>query len=281
MEHHPLANVFPLLKKTEAAALADDIREHGLREPIVLLDGKILDGRNRYRACIAANVDPRTVPYDGNDPAAYVVSVNLKRRHLDESQRAIVAAKLAKLRRGVRPDASIEASATTQTEAAELLNVSRPSVQRARKVIERAAPEIVAAVEQGELSVSAAADFARQVEPTQQAALIERLGSAREAVRSVRPDEKVVKRAMKATPKLQEARDIIRSIYEVASCLYYDECSDIAENDRVTAKTFWEYLTVAGKDHAEYAGALDDAIKTLKAIRRAMPRRSEQPDRAA
>ena len=67
------------------------------REPIVLFEGAILDGRNRYRACMAAGVDPRFEIYDGNDPLAYVISLNLKRRHLDESQRAMVAAKIANI----------------------------------------------------------------------------------------------------------------------------------------------------------------------------------------
>ena len=90
------------------------------------------------------------------DPVAYIISANLRRRHLDESQRALVAAKIATLRQGARTDlASIEAK--SQSAAADLLNVSRSSVQRAREVIDRGAPNIVSAVERGEVSVSAAA----------------------------------------------------------------------------------------------------------------------------
>jgi hypothetical protein len=108
--HHSLANIFPLLDGGEFAALAEDIRANGLREPIVLFEGAILDGRNRYRACMAACVDPRFEIYDGNDPLAYVISLNLKRRHLDESRRAMVAAKIANMRQGERTDLASIAS---------------------------------------------------------------------------------------------------------------------------------------------------------------------------
>jgi hypothetical protein len=90
-----------------------------------------------------------------------VVSLNLKRRHLDESQRAMVAKKLASLERGQRQTGKF-AGVTTQAEAASMLNVSERSVRTAGAVIDKAVPEIVTAVENGDVSVSAAAQFAKQ-----------------------------------------------------------------------------------------------------------------------
>src|SRR5437899_1040669 len=145
-EFHDLADIFPMLAGDEAKALAQDIFEHGLREPITLLEDKILDGRNRYNACLDAGVEPQFRPYKGNSPAAYVVSLNLKRRHLDESQRAMVAKKLATLEHGQRQTGKF-ASVTTQAEAAAMLNVSARSVRTAGVVIDKAVPEIIAAVE--------------------------------------------------------------------------------------------------------------------------------------
>jgi ParB-like chromosome segregation protein Spo0J len=90
LESHPLANRFPLIEGEEFDRLVDDIRDNGLREPIVLFEGKILDGRNRYRACIEAGVTPKTREFDPakDGPAeAFVISVNVLRRHLTLGQK--------------------------------------------------------------------------------------------------------------------------------------------------------------------------------------------------
>ena len=157
LQFHPLADIFPLVEGAEFDELVADIREHGLHEPIVVFEDKILDGRNRYRACEAAGVEPTFTAYTGDDPVAYVVSLNLRRRHLDESQRAMVAAKLATLRDGQRADL-VEGLPIGR--ASEMLNVGERSVARAREVQEHGTPELVSAVERGAISVSSAADVA-------------------------------------------------------------------------------------------------------------------------
>jgi len=157
LQFHPLADIFPLVEGAEFDELVADIREHGLHEPIVVFEDKILDGRNRYRACDAAGVEPTFTVYSGDDPVSYVVSLNLRRRHLSESQRAMVAAKLATLKDGQRADL-VEGLPIGR--ASEMLNVGERSVARAREVQEHGAPELIHAVEQGSVSVSAAADVA-------------------------------------------------------------------------------------------------------------------------
>ena len=91
---HPAAELFPLMKGTDFGLLVEDIDANGLREPILVYRGLILDGRNRLRACEIAGVEPRFVEWDGvGSPLALVLSRNLHRRHLNEGQRAIIAAR--------------------------------------------------------------------------------------------------------------------------------------------------------------------------------------------
>jgi hypothetical protein len=90
LEFHPLRCSF-LVTGSEFDALVEDIRRNGVLEPVVLHDGKILDGRNRCRAAEAAGCPYPTKPYDGGDPLGYVVSANIHRRHLNETQRAVLA----------------------------------------------------------------------------------------------------------------------------------------------------------------------------------------------
>lgn len=149
IEFHPLANLFPLLEGAEFDALTADISEYGLREAIVLHENKILDGRNRYRACVEAEIKPHFQNWDGKGtPQAFVVSKNLHRRHLNESQRGLIASKLANLRDGQNRQFLLGESKQdilSQSEAAELLNVGRKTVQDARIVIERGTPEEIKA----------------------------------------------------------------------------------------------------------------------------------------
>ena len=81
--------------------LVADIRKNGQREPIVLYQGKILDGRNRYNACLVAGVGLKISKHEDDcpfigDPAAYVISKNIHRRHLTAEQRRDLIARLLK-----------------------------------------------------------------------------------------------------------------------------------------------------------------------------------------
>ncbi|MFF2955683.1 ParB N-terminal domain-containing protein [Kitasatospora sp. NPDC057965] len=78
----------------ELHALAEDIRENGLLHPVVRdVDGQILDGRNRLKACEILGIEAQFVAYEGSAPRSYVLSANLRRRSLSRGQAAMIAAK--------------------------------------------------------------------------------------------------------------------------------------------------------------------------------------------
>ena len=183
---HPLADVFPLMPEPEIEALAADIRTNGRRLPIITLEGAIPDGRNRWLACERAGIAPRVVEFTGDDPLGFVVSVNLQRRQLSASQRAMAAAAIANMRQGARSDLAQScaksepaaespdlrpAGATSKPAAAAMFGVSRRPVQDAAKVRAHA-PELIAEVNAGRLTApQAVATVNRAERRASQAAL--------------------------------------------------------------------------------------------------------------
>lgn len=157
---HPLATLFPAIEGADFDAFVDDIAEHGQREPIVTLDDQVLDGRNRQAACERLGLVPDYVAYDGDDPLAFVFSRNLTRRHLSESQRAMVAASLVSMELGMNqhsPKADDNGgSANLPTrEAARRLSISERAVAAARAIRRAGAPALIAAIRDGHVSVHA------------------------------------------------------------------------------------------------------------------------------
>jgi len=128
LKFHPLADIFPLMEGAEFDELVADIKANGQHEPVVLYDGMILDGRNRYRACLAAGVGPDFINGDGwiDDPAALVISANIHRRHLSAEEKRDLIAKLIK----ARPEKS-------NRQIAKAAGVSHPHVAKVRGELEK------------------------------------------------------------------------------------------------------------------------------------------------
>jgi N6-adenosine-specific RNA methylase IME4 len=197
---HPLADIFPQLEGAEFDDLVADIAAHGVREKGKLYEGSILDGRNRYRASLVAGADMEFEQFDGADPVAFVISANLRRRHMTESQRAHVAAKLATLREG-RPTKTPSIDGVSEARASRLLNVSVPSVQRAKVVERKGAPELKRAVEAGKVKISAAAIIAGELPESEQVDIVARgskeLQKAASALRKCKLEKNRAKRTSK------------------------------------------------------------------------------------
>ncbi len=186
---HPIADAFPMLQEDDIQSMAEDIRTNGQATAIALYQGMILDGRNRYRACQIANVDPKTRDYTGKDPVAFVLSLNLHRRHLTTSQRAAVAANIANLKNGSNqhskkegvqkctPSETEESLENSNKKAAKSLSVSPRSVASAKKVSAKS-PEKFQEVINGKKTVGKALkEIEEEEKPKVKSAAVDDLGS--------------------------------------------------------------------------------------------------------
>jgi N6-adenosine-specific RNA methylase IME4 len=153
---HPAAGLFPPMSEGEYAALKADIAANGQREAIWTWRDQIIDGRHRARACEELGLAVSSRAWSGEESGVipFVVSLNIHRRHLNESQRALVAARIANLWPGTN-QWSRESAGPTQAEAGSLLNVSQRSIQDVKR-IERKRPDLLPAIESGDLSLNAA-----------------------------------------------------------------------------------------------------------------------------
>lgn len=164
---HPAAKLFPMMEKEPLGELAKDIRKNGLVNSIILCDGMILDGRNRFVACQIAGVEPRFMPFASDlSPTEWVLSQNLHRRHLTASQKAAVAvgalplleeeAKERKAKGAAQRDhreiIPSDEKGKASEKAAELTGANARYVSDAKRIAEEA-PETFEKVKSGEMSI--------------------------------------------------------------------------------------------------------------------------------
>ena len=191
-QKHPinyLAHLFPDLTDAQFERLVKSIQANGLRVPITVWRGEIIDGRHRYAACLRAGVKPRFEYLDDDeDPVQFVLDKNGEVRVLDTTGRAVVGYKLSSMSRPGRPvDSQDEETQMTQGEAARRLGVSRRSVTNVGRVLAEgsgAIPTLRQAVESGRVKVSDAAKAVDQPAEVQEQALARVLSGASKTIAS-------------------------------------------------------------------------------------------------
>lgn len=164
---HPFADLFPLVEGKQFEELVASVEENGLLNQIILFRGRILDGRNRFRALERlgrtpiVGVDTQNFTGDEDEALRLVVGLNVQRRHLSASQRAMIAADIATLRQGHRGANSLQ-------QVSEQLNVSDFLIKAARKLKNKVAPHILAMVQDGSVTLSCAQAVAELPQAEQQ-----------------------------------------------------------------------------------------------------------------
>lgn len=232
---HEYAKIFPMLDPAAHADLVADIRKNGVLDPIVKYDGQILDGRNRYMAARECGIEYPWVEYAGDDPLGFVISKNLARRHLSESQRAMVATKIAKLDPGSNQHAGksqshviekttetgngpIGLTSPTQEDAAKVLNVSTRSIKRATKVEREAESEVCEAVERGDLPLNAALKVSTL--PPEDQRKVAAAPSPKQAAREATQPKQEEKKTPSQRSQSQAVKDAIKAAMALPSPEY-------------------------------------------------------------
>jgi len=177
MDAHPICALLPEMTNDEYAALVSSIKRNGLINPITTLDGKILDGRHRFKACADAGEPPRFKEYDGDDPVGFV-QATCTHRNLSVSQRALIAASFLEYERDqakMRQQANLKhggnapvvenlpqrEAGKSRDKAGARMGVSGKSVAAAEEVLTKAAPKVVQMVRSGEMTVHEASHVAK------------------------------------------------------------------------------------------------------------------------
>ena len=155
---HPVADLFPMMSQDELDALAADIRERGLLQPIIVSpSGQILDGRNRAAACQIAGVEPAWQTYDGDDPAGYALAANIQRRSINTSQRHLIMEQARRLNGSRAKKGEISLSEGT-----------RRGLIDSATLLDYGSPELVAEVAAGRMPLYKAVEEARAIKRQQQ-----------------------------------------------------------------------------------------------------------------
>lgn len=172
MKVHKVARLFPEMTDAEFLSLVNDIRENGQLEPIVTYKGQIIDGVHRHKACLQLKIEPKYREWGrGGSVVSFVISQNLKRRHLNSSQKAMIADDARELydqearerqktsTGGAKPRPVQKIAQAEQGKARDKLAVdfgtNRQYVDDARSVKEKR-PDLAAQVRSGEKTISQA-----------------------------------------------------------------------------------------------------------------------------
>lgn len=230
MEQHPLSAAFPVMPEREFKDLAADIEIHGQREPCIIFEGMVLDGWHRYRACLETGREPVCREFAGTDPRAFVLSLNLNRRHLTASQRGAAAVAVSEWKPRGRP--AQENSAPSAEMLAARADVSTRTIEHV-KTAQRAG--LGPAVRDGRVSAKRAAEISKLPPEERDHALEHRMPAPKvdedSRLDDIAADFEAMSRIVEADDKLAAAWDEVRALsakYEQLEQMYQAKCAELA-----------------------------------------------------
>lgn len=274
LRQHPLSASFPAMPEGDFAALSDDIAKRGLLEPVITLDGMVLDGWHRYAACKKLGRKCPTQPFTGDDPIGFVLARNLHRRHLTASQKAeaIVAATKWRENNGLN-GTSAPGAGVSEAEMARRAEVSERTIRQA-KAAHRAG--LGDAVREGKVSAKQAAAVAA-LPPKQReraVAAIERGESPPKKPAKPSPPPAEDERDARIAQLLEERDDLAETAQELNDRLLAFECTEPDEQQREILKLRKQVAKLEAeidrltRSRNDYQRKCNELIRQVKAAQR-------------
>lgn len=166
-EFSPVANVYPMIPEAEFKLFVADIEANGLKTPIAVQDGMIVDGRHRYMACMSLGITPKFEILDSTvDAAKYSLSMNIHRRQLSNMDKIEIAQSLVSLPVGSNQHTAV--AGRSQEDVAVLLGISVDTLQRGKHILGKGCPELQKEVREGRCSIAVGAEISKLTEKEQQ-----------------------------------------------------------------------------------------------------------------
>lgn len=249
MQQHELSAAFPRMSDGDFDALKTSIEKIGVQNPAVVYDGKIIDGWHRWQACQRLGVECPTVTMPTDvDPRDYVMAQNKARRHITQAQLAMAATAVYGWRENGENNRAANlrtqcGGSKTTAEIAKSAGVGARSVEQAKTVQTKAAPEVVQAVVSGEMGLKKAAEIAK-LPLHEQAAAIDK------------PLPPKPKKAAEPPPQEQ---------HNDAMAALTDEIAELeSENAELRNRIAIEQYDVSEEAKTEAARLIDEQAKRIK-----------------
>jgi len=257
MKIHKLAEMFPLMIEEEFNALVESIKTNGLLEPITTYKGEILDGHNRFKACIKAGVKPKFEEFIGSDPFEFVLIKNFDRRNLNESQKALIGSKFTTLKNGQRSCATLHSS----SQIAKKFGVSERIIKQAKSIKNE---NIENAIKEGYLTVNEATTIKdlpeKQIKQALAGIKTGDYKNARQAVRDLK-----IKARQKKTQSVEAS-----NIWCMDSIEFINKLQDESVDCFITDPPYGIEIHNTRKQEKQYADGKEYAIDLLDNVLKAL-----------
>jgi hypothetical protein len=236
LPQHPLSAAFPSMSPQELSDLTDDIAQHGLRTPVVTYQGAVLDGWHRYTACLHASVDPRLTEFNGEDPASFVLSLNMHRRNLTTTQRAAAVVSVSSWKpSGNQPKGEPGSPPLSNAQMAVLADTTERTIQQTKRGVEAGLGK---AMRDGKISAKAAAEKAsakKPAPPPEPDATHEAAPPDDDRMADIADDYEAALRIIEADDKLAEAWQCVKDLrakYDELERLYTAQRQQLSDMTR-------------------------------------------------